>query len=455
MYRFKQLILIAGDTLIFYSGLFLALYLRSGKIVANPNLPEIISSVGLLYVVGVFILYIFGLYDIGRMKPTISLYKKISLSALIWIIAGVVYFYVNPYLRITPKTTLVLNAVISFALIGLWRILQNTLFGTSAWKMNIVFAGYTPEVQEIITCIQHEPGRGYEVLGIITNQSVSVPSKLPTVTPTQLETVFPNTIDVIVLGPEFSTNADFIKILYDHLFKKVDIITLAELYETFFGRIPPFIFSEDWFLTNLREQQKRIYDRFRILSDYAIAILIGLFFLITFPIIALLIRTSSKGPIFFRQTRIGRLGKVFTMYKYRTMRALTSDGSAEPFGPQFATTNDTRITSIGKLLRRTRLDELPQCVNILKGEMALIGPRPERPEFVAKLNETMPFYALRHLIKPGLTGWAQLQESYYGTIAENLRKLEFDLYYIKNRGVLLDLAILLRTIPVIARMIGR
>jgi len=152
---------------------------------------------------------------------------------------------------------------------------------------------------------------------------------------------------------------------------------------------------------------------------------------------------------------VGRNGKIFKVHKYRTMRALSADGGAELNGPQWANDKDERITAVGKFLRRTRLDEIPQFINILRGEMSIIGPRPERPQFVEQLKEKMPFYDLRHLVKPGLTGWAQLHESYYGTMDENLKKLEYDLYYIKNRSWLLDGIILLRTINVLMRMIGR
>ena len=152
---------------------------------------------------------------------------------------------------------------------------------------------------------------------------------------------------------------------------------------------------------------------------------------------------------------MGRQGLIFKVYKYRTMKSLSADGSAETGGPQFASDKDSRITSVGKILRLTRLDEIPQFINILKGEMSIIGPRPERPEFVTQLTEKMPYYSLRHLIKPGLTGWAQIHNAYYGTIEENLRKLEYDLFYIKNRGLTLDVSIILRTINTILRLAGR
>jgi lipopolysaccharide/colanic/teichoic acid biosynthesis glycosyltransferase len=246
-----------------------------------------------------------------------------------------------------------------------------------------------------------------------------------------------------------------LKEIYSHLFEQIQVVELAHFYEQILSRIPPFTFSESWFLTNLHEQQKKMYDRFRIILDYTAALMLGIFFLITLPIVAPLIKLTSPGPIFFKQKRVGRQEKLFLLYKYRTMKVLGSNGSAEIHGAVFATKDDPRITSIGKFLRRTRIDELPQFINILKHEMGIIGPRPERPEFVQQLSTAMPFYSLRHLIKPGLTGWAQLQNSYYGTIEENLQKLEYDLYYIKNRGPLLDIAICLRTISVVLKMMGR
>jgi lipopolysaccharide/colanic/teichoic acid biosynthesis glycosyltransferase len=232
-------------------------------------------------------------------------------------------------------------------------------------------------------------------------------------------------------------------------------VSLAEFYERIMERIPPFTFSESWFLTNLREQQKKMYDRFRILIDYVTAALLSIVGLVTLPFVALLIKSTSRGPVFYHQLRIGQHGRTFRIYKYRTMKVLSADGSAETAGAEYASENDIRITSVGKLLRKTRLDELPQVINILRGEMSFIGPRPERPEFVQKLTAAMPFYSLRHLVKPGLTGWAQIHKGYYGTIDENLQKLEYDLFYIKNRGPLIDLAITLRTINIVLRMKGR
>jgi lipopolysaccharide/colanic/teichoic acid biosynthesis glycosyltransferase len=227
------------------------------------------------------------------------------------------------------------------------------------------------------------------------------------------------------------------------------------MYEQIMRKIPPFTFSESWFLVQLNEQRGKTYDRFRILIDYISALFLGSILCVSMPFVALAIKLDSPGPVFFKQQRVGRNNNLFTLYKFRSMKALTADGSAELNGPQFTSLNDNRITRVGKILRKFRLDELPQIINVFKGEMALIGPRPERPEFTKQLTEKIPFYPLRHLVKPGFTGWAQVQQSYYDTIDENLIKLEYDLYYVKNRGPLLDLAIILRTVGIVVGMKGR
>ncbi len=393
-----------------------------------------------LFLLAAIILFIAGLYDVSKAKNSWAFYQKIIISALVWTIFGVIYFYINPKNAIAPKTILLLTAVIGFGLISLWRFFYNKFISTTL-KYNIIFAGRTKEVAQLINAIQNEPQMGYLVLGVIDENE---PSSLTLAS-----------ANIIVLAPHMAANENLMKKLYQSLFQQVSIVNLADFYESVMHRIPPFTFSEGWFVANLREQQKKIYDRFRILTDYILATIIGIFFIATIPFIALAIKLNSKGKIFFSQNRVGRQGLIFKVYKYRTMKSLTADGSAETGGPQFAADKDARITSVGKFLRLTRLDEIPQFINILKGEMSVIGPRPERPEFVTQLTEKMPYYSLRHLIKPGLTGWAQIHNAYYGTIEENLQKLEYDLFYIKNRGLTLDVSIILRTVNTILRLAGR
>jgi len=402
-----------------------------------------------------------GAYDITRTKNSWNFYQRLLASSLVWMLIGIAFFYLRNYQYTTPKTILALTAFFGFGLIGIWRFLHNQFLSNVIHKTNLVIAGLTKETLEIIQIIQKTPELGYQILGVVeTDHTNSLLSLIPGISISEninsIREKRPNEqIHLIVVSNAQNSNKNLMNELYHDLFKQIEVVEETDFFEKITGRIPPITFSETWFLTNFHEQQKKVYDRIKILIDYIISILMSIFFVITFPFIAILIKINSRGSVFYKQERVGKNGKIFKIYKYRTMQVLNINGSAETEGPQWAGEKDTRVTGVGKFLRRTRFDEIPQFINILRGEMSLIGPRPERPEFVAQLKEKMPFYDLRHLVKPGLTGWAQLQESYYGTIEENLRKLEYDLFYVKNRNWLLDLIISLRTINVVLKMAGR
>lgn len=453
-YRLKQFILLLGDIGMLYAGLFLGLVIRYFR-VPGENFSKLSPALTPLFAFAIIILFIIGLYDVGRARNSKQFFQKILLTAVIWFTVSVFFFYARADLGVTPKTTLLLTTIVSFGALAVWRFFYNKFLSRNLLTTPIAFIGFNDQVREIIEVLHRFPEHGYNVFGLVADPSdahsfPSGPSLRTLVDKNGGE--FPG---LIVLAEEFERDKNLLSELYGALYMQATVVPLADFYENFFKRIPPFTFSEAWFITHLKEQTRKIYDRFRIIMDIFFALLVGAVFVVTFPIVALLIKLTSKGPILFKQERVGRGGRKFTIYKYRTMKALTAEGSAEVKGPEFASVKDSRITPAGSFLRKTRIDELPQFINILKGEMAVIGPRPERPEFVRQLTEQMPFYALRHLVKPGLTGWAQLQKSYYGTIEENLVKLEYDLYYIKNRSLFLDVIILLKTVSVIVRFMGR
>ena len=205
-----------------------------------------------------------------------------------------------------------------------------------------------------------------------------------------------------------------------------------------------FIFSHGFKVTWLLRQSKRIMD--------IVASALGLlFFLPVLPFIALAIKLESPGPILFRQTRVGEGDRLFTLLKFRSMR----QNAEVSTGAVWSQENDPRITRVGNILRRTRLDEIPQLLNIFKGDMALVGPRPERPEFVGELKKLIPYYSERHYVKPGLTGWAQVCYPYGSSVNDAIEKLRYDLYYIKNISLLLDLCVIMKTFRVVLLGKGR
>ncbi len=253
------------------------------------------------------------------------------------------------------------------------------------------------------------------------------------------EVIADEQIDEIVVGLETMSLPDVGRAVSLSLRNRCRVTDQTTFVEKLLGEAPVESVSAEWFL-RADVQNHTGYEIVKRLLDLAAAALALVLTLPLWPLIAVLIRLESAGPAIYRQFRVGRHGRIFTMYKFRTMRI-----DAERDGPCWAQANDQRVTRLGRLLRRSRLDELPQLVNILRGDMSLVGPRPERPEFVRRLEELLPHYGLRHLVTPGLTGWAQIHYGYGASVEDAHRKLCYDLYYLKHRSIELDLAILIRT----------
>ncbi|MBX2989427.1 MAG: sugar transferase [Bdellovibrionaceae bacterium] len=256
----------------------------------------------------------------------------------------------------------------------------------------------------------------------------------------------------IILGAEDAAWKHLENELVEVRLQGMNVAPLSSMYETLWRKIPVEYLDHRWFLqqdgfaivnSSLRQRFKRLFD----LGGSV------LFIALMWPVMlltALAVRLESKGPALYKQVRTGKGGEDFVIYKFRSMRV-----DAEKDGAQWAKTNDDRVTKVGRFIRRTRLDEFPQIWNILKGEMSFIGPRPERPEFNESLAKEIPYYQLRHLVRPGVTGWAQVMYPYGASRTDAQRKLEYDLYYIKNYSLLFDLKILLKTVRVVLFAAGR
>ncbi|MEP0598350.1 sugar transferase, partial [Nonlabens ulvanivorans] len=238
--------------------------------------------------------------------------------------------------------------------------------------------------------------------------------------------------------------------LYEWLIELVEngfsVREYTQIYEEITDRVPVQYVGKDFYkyFPFARSNQNKLYMVYHRLFDIVCSILGLIFGLVLLPLIFIGNIMGNRGPLFYKQERVGKNRKSFQIYKFRTMVK-----NAEVDGAQFATKNDSRITAFGKFLRKSRLDEFPQFYNILKGEMSIIGPRPERPVFVKQLSEKIPFYETRHVVKPGLTGWAQVKTKYGESELDSLRKLQYDLYYIKHRSLFLDLRIIVKTLSTI------
>lgn len=460
MYRFKQLILLSGDAIAYAVAIVVSLGLRQ---LAVPSMSTIALHIPLflqLFILWSIINYISGLYDLGRIGAA-DRYKRLAQAGLMSFVVSMIAFYLKGETLVTPKTILFLSILIGYSLSGLWRILFAKILAISRLQTRIIFVGYDDDVKELTTMINATREKGYQVVAIfdpsksIKNADVAPGIEVYSSLAAIRAAITTHKAQVVVTAPSLKDDPDVVRELYELLFWPVRLMDFSTMYEIITGQVPAASYSDSWFISHLVSGDHPAYESIRRGLDYLAGLVLIIGFLITFPFIALAIKLNSRGPIIFKQQRMGWRGQQFFLYKYRTMYALSADGSAEIEGAEFAKHNDKRVTAVGKFLRKTRLDELPQLINLLRGDITLIGPRPERPEIVQKLESVMPYYHLRLLVKPGITGWAAINQHYAGTVSEAIQKLQYDLYYIKNRSLLLDCVILLRTINVMIRMMGR
>lgn len=449
---FKRLILVVGDLAIYQAALFLMLWIRYGRVEdATWRMHALpFGIVSLLWVMGS---YIAGLYDFNVLKNGIKFFRLYLEGMIANLAVALAFFYLIPFLGIEPRTNLFLYFAIALLLGYGWRLAYNRLITNVMFRNRMLFVGTGADAAKIRALLERS-ATGFELVAVAeTSPGTRFDDGQVAwfMSPDSIDrAVKEQKIHTILLGHEPDEVPGLRDALYRTLFTSVALIDRTKLEESMTGRIPLEYVSQTWFLEHLRENEKTWYEALKRVMDIILAIPVAIVTLALYPFVAFAIKISSRGPVLYSQVRIGKMGKPFRIWKFRTMRQdAEADGK-----PQWATEKDPRITGVGRFLRTTRIDELPQIWNVLKGEMSLIGPRPERPEFVEELTRQMPYYALRHLTRPGLTGWAQVKFPYAGTVEDNLQKLQFDLYYIKHRSLVIDAAIILRTVGVMLRRQG-
>lgn len=394
--------------------------------------------IGAVWIVALFITdgYAFQIPS-SRVLSGFAVIKALPIAGLL----GVLVFFLHPYVLTRPViagSLLVGAALIIVARLTLGRLLLHESLALQA----VLIADAEPSAEIVSTL--HAARFEYRVVGTLIDEADR--SRLVTrlrdmITRSHAE-------EVIVTNNELRLVPGLVEECLTH---GVRIVSAGDLVERYVGRVPIESVDVHWYL-ELPDSDiwRRPYALARRVFDLLISFVVSLPFLILLPVIALLIRIDSPGPVFLVQWRVGEGGHVFPLLKLRTMSA-----DAEASGAQYTADRDPRITRIGRYLRATRLDEFPQLLNIVRGDMSFIGPRPERPEFEDELERKIPHFRSRLLIKPGLTGWAQIKGGYASTLDEITRKLEYDLYYIKNRSFRLDLQILARTFVTVFGWKGR
>jgi lipopolysaccharide/colanic/teichoic acid biosynthesis glycosyltransferase len=427
MLKNRQTLLFVGDVVMLGLALWTMTALRFDFSTQNTFVQAQARTFALLFIAWLIVFFIFDLYNLRRVNPNPRNIGTLGLAIATSTAISVILFYIFPVQGITPKTNLIIIAVISFVLLVTWRRIFYKLFA-STYLQKIALIGNDPAIEHLRADLAKHPHIGTVVVNI---DKYDPAQPLPS-----LHLIITDDINL----------RDLIHIQET---TKAEVLSLASAYEELFGKIPLALMNDERAVSILT---RRLPIAYRLIERLLEIIIATLLLLITSPI--LLITTIARlvedgRPIIIGQSRVGKGGAIFRLYKFRSMKALAPDGSAEIGAAQWAEKRDPRITPLGRILRKTHIDEIPQMWNILRGDLALIGPRAERPEFVATLEKNIPYYYLRHIQKPGFTGWAQIKFRYARTVLEAQEKFEYDLYYLQHKNPLLDVGIVLKTAQII------
>jgi sugar transferase (PEP-CTERM system associated) len=443
--------LILAEAALVYGAIIVAVYLRVG---ASDAPEELIAKNGYLKagVATFFCLasfYLFDLYDFLVMHDRRELVLRlVQALGLAWI-ALAFSFYTYPGLMLGRGISLI-SLPLALALMVLWRVSIHWVLGHPDFGERILIVGSGNLAVELAREVLDRPDAGYRIVGFVGTDAELLGKSLinPRViglTDDLDKIVKREGIDRIVVAMgERRGQLPTDKLLQLSLAGQVNIEEGASFYERLTSRVSLNMLRPSWLIFTGRGRQAKVAELSRSVVHWLVALIGAILSLPIVIVTAILIRLESRGPIFYKQERIGKNGRTFTLMKFRSMRV-----DAEKEGPVWASKGDTRTTRVGRIIRKVRIDEIPQFWNILKGEMSFVGPRPERPHFVAQLAQEIPFYEQRHLIAPGLTGWAQIKYPYGASIEDARQKLQYDLFYIKNQGLMLDAIILFETIKII------
>ncbi len=395
-----------------------------------------------------FFATIFEMYNLQRASRVSGTLRSVMTTSSI---TTLVYLFTPVFTPDLPNNRIQIIyfwLAITIAL-AMWRWLYIKFFASSRFNKNILLLS-SPGEAAVVSKSLKEVDPNYNIAGFVNTGHISNLTNEDCVIK-EISIKHANKLvkrnlvnEIIVAGSDFHAFNDD---LYRWLLKVLDsgnnIREYTHVYEEITDRVPVESINKDFykFFPFSRNNQNRLYRVYHRAFDI-VASIIGLFIgLLLMPVIIIGNVVGNREPLFYSQKRLGKNRKTFRIFKYRTMVV-----NAESMGAKYASKNDSRITKFGKFMRKTRLDEFPQFWNILKGEMSIIGPRPERPMFVEELSQKIPFYTTRNVVKPGLTGWAQVMAKYGETDEDHLTKLQYDLYYIKKRSIFLDIRIIVKTI---------
>ncbi len=444
--------LIFADIAFIYGGIILASFLR---LTVNGTLYQLNENngwfkVGLATLVCLLVLYFYDLYDYtviaNRRELLLRLVQSLGIA---WALLALLFYFIPPLM--IGRGVSIYSVIIVLAVLLGWRVLIHTLTGHPDIGEKILVVGTGKEAYDTASIAWERRDAGYRIVGFISENGHVPQKKIGEAsvlgTTKDLENIIKDgNIDRVVIAfrerrGTFPTET----LLKMSLAGDVNIEECTSFFERVTGKVHLDLLRPSWLIFAGRQKDTRLKSAFRELVHRTLG-LIG--FILSLPIAlitAILIKLDSKGPVFYRQERVGKNGKTFEVIKFRSMKTDAEKDGA----PVWAKSDDDRVTRVGRVIRKIRVDEIPQFWNIIKGEMSFVGPRPERPHFVAQLAKEIPFYEHRHLVTPGLTGWAQTKYPYGASVEDARQKLQYDLYYIKNQSLSLDFVIVFETIKTV------
>lgn len=435
----EALFLGVGDIVVMAVSLLLALVFRSGEIPSANLFAGHIPPFTVVFLYSIIVFYILGLYDRYTSTSKNRIPARILQSQLVNVLIAIALFYFIPFFSVTPKLNLFIYIVVSTIALVLWRLFLFPKVGVN--KVRAVVIGTGHEFKNIVTELSSESAGKSVVSFDLNSLSVEDIKK-------GIAAVDPKVISYVIVDSAHPKASPILPDVYQQFIGKVEIIDLYAVYEDIFSLIPLSHIEYPWLLRNIASISAVSYDAVKRITDILLALPVGLITIISLPFVATILKIQDGGDVFIRQNRIGKGGKIIKMIKYRSMQR--NDG-----GKWLPDNKENKVTKFGYFLRKSRLDEFPQAWNVLKGDLSIIGPRPDIVDLGVKLAEAVPYYTLRTIVKPGLSGWAQVnQEKPPQSLEETKIRLSYDLFYIKNRSLFLDLKITLKTIKTLLSFVG-
>jgi sugar transferase (PEP-CTERM system associated) len=438
------------EAVVFYATPTAALLSLEGK---NTSLAAVLSELLPQSVLAAAVLFTsmaaMGLYNSRQRSRLAGMVARVAASVASGALVLAVIYYLFPGLHM-GRAALLLAAVYAFAGSVVVRVAFDSVFDEDIFKRRILVYGAGRRADSIARLRRRSDRRGFTVLGYVPadGDELSVPQdERISTNPDLSHFCASHRVDEIVVAMDDRRRQFPMDQLLECRLEGVEIVELVTFLERETGKVRLDVLNPSWMIFAQGFRQGRIHSSleraFDILASLLLLIIAAPLMLLT--VLAIKLTEGLSAPVFYRQVRVGQYGRPFGLLKFRSMRQ-----DAERDGkPQWAQKNDSRVTRVGSFIRLTRIDELPQMINVLRGEMSFVGPRPERPEFVHELNERIPYYRERHSIKPGITGWAQLCYPYGSSEQDAMEKLQYDLFYVKNHSLLFYIAILVQTVEVI------